>query len=97
MVWRPTTLQERITARKLDGETCEFKDLKPGDVFHAIASDGTPIHPYTQEPDDEAVALVVDFPVQNINNCNGSLLGEVGYGVPIEVYASASEIKGRLS
>lgn len=97
MAWRPTAPQERIMARKLDGETCEFKDLKPGDVFQAIAPDGTPIHPCTEEPDDEIVALVVDFPVQNINNRNGNLLGEIGYGVPIEVYASASEIKGRLS
>lgn len=93
MAWRPTKPEEKILARKLDGQTCEFKDLRPGDVFHAIAADGHAIHPHTEEPDDEAVARVTGYPIQNVDNCNGSLLGAVGWGVPIEVYPSMDELK----
>lgn len=96
MKWRPTPDSILIKARKLAGDewvTIEMKDLRPGDIFRAIAPDGGVIHPVTGEPDDVVVALVTDHPIRNDLNQIGSILGARGYGVPIEVFPSMDELK----
>jgi hypothetical protein len=95
MAWCPTPKSLLIKARKLADNgwvECEVKDLRPGDVFRAVFLD-TYLNPLTHEPDDDVVALVTDFPVKNVNNCNGSLMGEVGWGVPLELFESMDALK----
>lgn len=97
MKWKPTPKEYRITARRLIGETwedCQLVDLRPGDIFRSVSPfTGEFIHPDTHEPDDACIARVNDLPIRNDNNCNGSLLGAVGYGVPIDLYASMDDLK----
>ncbi len=95
MAWKPVPAKNLVTARKLAGDgwvDIEMKDLQPGDVFRAVFR-GEVIHPETHEPDDEAVALVTDHPIKNVDNQIGSLLGAVGWGVPIHVFESMDELK----
>ena len=98
MKWHPTRPGNKITARKFVGDSwidMEMKDLIPGDIFRAVSPSGELIHPVTHEPDDDAVALVTDYPTKNDLNQTGSLLGAVGYGVPIEAFDSMEELKHR--
>jgi hypothetical protein len=94
--WRPTPEKQRITARKFVGDAwidCRMEDLQPGDIFRAVAPGGDLVDPCTNEPDEDAVALVIDWPIKNYNNQIGSLLGARGYGVPIDLFPSMDELK----
>jgi hypothetical protein len=96
MAWRPTPESQRIMARKLAGDSwvdVRMEDLRPGDVFKAVSPTGELIDPCSGEPDDEVIALVTDYPIKNHNNQIGSLLGERGYGVPIDLFPSMDELK----
>jgi hypothetical protein len=97
MKWRRTPKEYLITALRLVGETwesCLLEELQPGDIFRAVSPfTGDFIHPETHEPDDACIARVNDLPIRNDNNRNGSLLGAVGYGVPIQLYESMDDLK----
>lgn len=97
MNWKPCPKEYRITARRLVGNTwedCDLVELKPGDIFRAVSPHtGQYIHPDTHEPDDACIARVNDLPIRNDNNQLGSLLGAVGYGVPITLFASTDDLK----
>lgn len=96
MTWRPTPDAQLIMARRLVDERwieCLMQELRPGDIFRAVSPDGDLIDPATGEPDENMVALVTGHPIKNYNNQIGSLMGEQGYGVPIDVFASMDELK----
>lgn len=96
MKWRPVPEGRRITARKLVGDAwtdVQMADLEPGDIFRAVSPSGDLIDPVTGEGDRDVVARVADWPIKNYNNQIGSLLGAVGYGVPIELFESIDELK----
>lgn len=98
MAWKPVAPENKITARKYVGDAwvdVEMKDLLPGDIFKAVDPRGEVIDPCTNEPDDDVVALVTGYPIRNDNNQIGSLMGEVGYGVPVEVFESMSDLQKR--
>lgn len=98
MKWRPTPKSRLITALRRIGETweaCLMAELQPGDIFRAVDANGNTINPATHELDDDCVARVHDFPIRNDNNCNGSIFGAEGYGVPMELFRSIDDLKRR--
>lgn len=79
MSWPKTPPGERIHAMKRDGaewRKVEYKDLRAGDVYRAVGSDGQFIHPLTHEPDDEVAARCLGDPGDSIAR---------GYGTEIEI------------
>ncbi len=94
MKWRPTPEAELITARRMVGdgwEPCRFEELQPGDVFRAIAPDGSFVNPTTGLEDEACIALVLD-PPRKLDPL-GSDGQWYGYGVPIDLFPSVEELK----
>lgn len=94
MKWHPTPKANLITARRMSGdswEACRLEDLRPGDVFRAVAPDGTFVNPTTGEEDEACIARVVDAPRKM--DPLGSDGQWHGYGVPIDLFPSIEELK----
>lgn len=97
MSWERTPKDRRLTAQRLvDGfwETCEYEDLKPGDIFRAVDTDGNFVNPMAEDNDD-VVAVVVEPPVRAL--AQDGLLGE-GFAVMIDIYDTLDDaLKARAN
>ena len=93
--WTPTPPDEMIVAAKRDGSRCEYKDLKPGDVFQAVhINDGKIIDPLFMwgETALENVAATPDLWAVCCEPPVKGYLGRPGYAVHIET-GSLGEIE----
>ena len=81
--WQPTPPEMMIFASKLNGEICEYKDLRSGDVFRPTY-DGEFVDPFTKEP-AEVWCLCTSDPVRNPFH-------NEGWAVEIETGSSLSDL-----
>lgn len=94
--WEPTPPERLIRARLVGAdELVEYKDLKVGDVFQAIAPNGIPIDPMDAvlEPgeadrNDDVFVVCIEPPFRRMD-------GQLGWTVPILIGTLAEVMRRR--